>query len=149
MKKITVIIASLIVTLGLCSCTNVSDSAGNISPDPVSVFRNASLPKKLPDDIKCTEVSLHGKTAEVSDEVSERLSDILRRSYKTEVSDRKLEIAVYFEAEFSNGMSLNFADNDDIYAYFSFPEEDVYKIVSISEEDAEYVHSLIDDLFGE
>ena len=144
MKKTTVFIASLLVSLSLCSCSG-SEAPATSSAAHSSVSQEVSLPE-IPDDIKCTEIHVYGKDKEVSDEISEKLVSILRNSYKTEVNDLDLGIGICMEVKFSNGMIMIFEANEEPYAYYKYSDENEGKIVSISKDEAKYIYSLYNEL---
>jgi len=144
MKKSTLFIAVLLVSLSLCSCSESKAPASSTS-EPSSVSQEVSLPE-LPDDIKCTEMQVYGKDTEVSDEISEKLVSILRNSYKTEVNDLDLGIGKCMEVKFSNGMIMIFEPNEEPYAFYKYSDENEGKIVSISKDEAKYIYSLYNEL---
>lgn len=152
MKKALVLLTSLITALCLCSCTENTKDNGSSSADVSgtnAVSDENKLPDELPDDLKCIEVRFRGKKSEVSDEVSDRLTEILKNSYKSEVSGLEQAIAIFYEIEFSNGMKLVFDDTHDHWADFVYYEAGVHKIVNVSADDYNYVSSIVNELFSD
>lgn len=140
MKKIMVLLATLILSVSFCSCEKKGNTPDTASP--VTTAASSQDLEDLPDDLVCTEFSVKGKKAEITEEENKRLVEILRDSYRDELPQLELAVEMYNVAEYSNGMSLIIGNNDSGLVEFAYPQKKISKIVSISEEDVTFVLSL-------